>query len=290
MERPNHSSRIERIRRYLPYLILGIAGVATLLMTIAFFTQYDNASNANYFKHGAVLPTVASILAGVTALLGSVFALLMPRGSMDSTSLPVPTASLVSAIGFLFCSIFLVLSVVRGDFDWMHILAAVLSLVSAVYCLAVAFGNRLGNGSRTWIVPLGFAPIFTAVFLCAIHYFDSSLEMNAPIKVMLLLGLLTAMVSFTGELRYLLGTPMPRAYFALLSWTVAAGSLSLIALPAASLAGVISGSDYVASSFVVFGCTLASSFRLNLLIYRTPDAPAVSETAEGETDRQETDA
>lgn len=288
MERPIAPSRIERIRRYLPCIILGLAGVATLLMTIAFFTQYD-APNANYFKHGAVLPVIASILAGLTALLGSVFALLLPRDNPDGSALPMPTASVISAIGFLLCSVYLILSVVRDDFDWMHVLAAALSLISAVYCLAVAFGGRLKDRLRAWIVPLGFAPIFTAVFLCAIHYFDASLEMNAPVKVMLLLGLLTAMVSFTGELRYLLGTPMPRAYFALLSWTVAAGSLSLLAVPAAYLAGVIGGSDYVASSSVVFGCTIASSLRLDLLIHRTT-APETSEKTESEISEKETDA
>lgn len=285
MNQPS-SGFIRRARRYLPLCILIPALLAAVLMLVAFFTQYD-APQANYFRAGAPLPIVAGVLAGLSALIGTVIAFCLPRESFNAGSLPAPIASLNHIIGFLFCAIFLVMSLIRDEFEWLQLVALILSLVAVAYSALVAFFELSHERVRTIAVPLGFAPIFAMIFLCASHYFDKSLEMNAPYKVIIMLGLLTAMISFTGEIRYHIGTAMPRVYLMLLSWSVAAGSLSLFAVPAANFAGILTGDAYLASSFAILGCSLCASLRIWVLLRDLPDAPEDSETdahADGEYD------
>lgn len=267
------------LRRYLPFCVLVPALLAAILMTVAFFTQYD-APDANYFHRGAVLPVISGVLAALTAVIGTVLAFRMPRDILKPDSLPVPVASLVSAIGFLFCAVFLGISTARSGLDWTRIAALLLSLAAAAYALTVSFCDLRQESVRNLSVLLGFTPIFALIFLCASHYFDRSLEMNAPCKVFLMLGLLAAMLTSTGEIRFQLGSALPRAYLMLLSWTVAAGSLSIPAIPAAYCAGILKGTDYLASAFAVLGCTLTAALRLYYALAIDPSGSSDS-TASG---------
>lgn len=266
-----------RLRRILSLCILIPALVAAGLMTAAFFTQYD-APDANYFARGAVLPVIACVCAALSALVGTVSALLLPRGSLQQNSLPIPSASLDETIGFLFCAIFLAVSLVRDGSGLLRLIPLILSLIAVVYTLTVSFGKLSDEKTRRVAVPLGFSAVFAAIFLCAVHYFDRSLEMNAPCKVFLLLGLLAATVCFTGEIRYLIGIASPRVYLMLLSWTVAAGALSIPAIPAAHFAGILSKTDYIASAFAVLGCLLTSAIRLWFFLGSNTDKPEETET------------
>lgn len=282
MNQPS-SGFIRRARRYLPLCILIPALLAAVLMLVAFFTQYD-APQANYFRIGAPLPIIAGILAGLSALIGTVTAFCLPRESLNTRSLPAPIAALNQIIGFLFCAIFLALSLIRDEFELLQLIALVLSLITVAYSALVAFFDPSHERIRTIAVPLGFAPIFAMIFLCASHYFDGSLEMNAPYKVIVMLGLLTAMISFTGEIRYHIGTALPRVHLMLLSWSVAAGSLSMFAVPAANFAGILTGNAYLASSFAILGCSLCAGLRIWVLLRGLPDDPKADAHADGEHD------
>lgn len=282
MNQPS-SGFIRRARRYLPLCILIPALLAAVLMLVAFFTQYD-APQANYFRIGAPLPIIAGILAGLSALIGTVTAFCLPRESLNTRSLPAPIAALNQIIGFLFCAIFLALSLIRDEFELLQLIALVLSLITVAYSALVAFFDPSHERIRTIAVPLGFAPIFAMIFLCASHYFDGSLEMNAPYKVIVMLGLLTAMISFTGEIRYHIGTALPRVHLMLLSWSVAAGSLSMFAVPAANFAGILTGNAYLASSFAILGCSLCAGLRIWTLLRGLPDDPKADANADGEHD------
>ena len=270
-------------RLYLCLCILAPAFLAAVFMTVAFFTQFD-APNANYFRRGAFLPVLAGIFAGLAALIGTVTAIQYPKRSLPADNLPFPNAALPEAIGFLTSAIFLAISIVQKGFELLRLVPLILSLIAVVYALLLTFGNITRDKIRNIAAPLGFVPIFALIFLYANHYFDRAVEMNAPEKTFLMLGLLTATVTFTGELRYLIGSSNPRVYLMLLSWTVAAGALCIPAIPAAHFFRILTGTDYVASSFAVLGCFLTSCLRLFALLYEEPGTPSDQPAAPQEHD------
>ena len=272
-----------RFRLFLLLCILVPAFLAAVLMTVAFFTQFD-APDANYFRRGAVLPVAAGIFAVLAALIGTVIAIQYPKRSLPADNLPIPGAALPEAIGFLSCAAFLTISIVQNGFELLRLIPLILSLIAMVYALLLTFGDISRDRIRNLAAPLGFVPIFTLIFLYANHYFDRAVEMNAPEKTLLMLGLMTATVTFTGELRYLIGSANPRVYLMLLSWTVAAGALCIPALPAAHFFRILTGTDYVASSFAVLGCFLTSCLRLFALLYEEPGTPSDTPAAPQEHD------
>lgn len=274
----NQSSHLPsgRIRHYLPLLILGPAVLAAILMLTAYLTQYDGPS-ANYFARGAVLPILATVFALLSAVSGTVIAFRFPRGAFRNDSVPAPSASFASAGGFLLCAVVLTVSVVRSGFKWYHAVTLLLLLLSVAYFILQACG-RPTESRRNLTVLLGIAPVFGLVLLCAIHYFDRSVEMNAPVKVTVLLGLLTAMVTVTGEIRYLLGTALPRVFLMLSSWTVAAGSLTLFALPAVFLSGAFDKTAYLASALAILGCSISGGVRIVALLRSENEPTEVRES------------
>lgn len=253
-----------RVRQLAPVLILAPAAVAAVLMLAACLTQYDGPA-ANYFSRGATLPALATAFAILTAVAGTVVAFRIPRTAFQTDHIPAPCASAASAAGFLLCAILLTVTAVRTGFKWYHAVTLLLLLVSVAY-FSLRACDRFTEALRDLTVLLGITPVFGIVFLSAIHYFDKTVEMNAPVKVLTLLGLLTAMVTVTSGIRYLLGTALPRVFLMLSSWTVAAGSLSLFAVPALFLKGAFTKTAYLASFFVILGCTVASGIRIVFLI------------------------
>ena len=253
-----------RARQFLPLFILVPAALAAVLMLAASLAQYDGP-DANYFSRGAVLPVLAAIFAAISAVAGTVIALLFPKNAFPTDSIPAPFASVASAAGCLLCAIFLAASTAHTGLKWYHVVTLLLLLVSVAYFVLRAC-DRFTEALRDITVLLGIAPVFGLIFLCAIHYFDKTVEMNAPVKVLTLLGLLTAMVTVTNGIRYLLGTALPRLHLALSSWTVAAGALSLFAIPALFLRGAFDKTVYLASFFIILGYTVASSVRIVFLI------------------------
>lgn len=276
----NHSPHLSsgRVRKFLPLFVLVPAGLSACLMLIACLTQYDGPA-ANYFGRGALLPIFAAVLSAVSAIAGTVITGLLPRGSLSSEISPVPSASFASAAGFLICAVILTASAIRSGFRWYHAVTLLLLLLSVAYFILRAY-DRFTEPLRDLTVLLGIAPVFGLIFLCAIHYFDKSLEMNAPVKVLTLLGLLTATVTVTSGIRYLLGTALPRVYLMLASWTVAAGSLSLLSIPALFLAGSFDKTAYLASFFAVLGYTVSCGFRIVSLIRSAEDTSRVEEDAQ----------
>ncbi len=253
-----------RVRQLAPILILAPAAVAAVLMLAACLAQYDGPA-ANYFSRGAALPALATAFAILSAVAGTVIAFRFPRSAFQTDHIPAPFASAASAAGFLLCAIFLTATAARTGFKWYHAVTLLLLLLSVAY-FSLRACDRFTEALRDLTVLLGITPVFGLVFLCAIHYFDKTVEMNAPVKVLTLLGLLTALVTVTSGIRYLLGTTLPRVFLMLSAWTVAAGSLSIFAVPVLFLKGAFTKTAYLASFFIILGCTVASSIRIVFLI------------------------
>ena len=78
----------------------------------------------------------------------------------------------------------------------------------------------------------------------------------------------------------------------LLSCTVAAGALSIPAVPAAYFVGILKGTDYLASAFAVLGCTLTAALRLYALLNDAPEstAPTADSSESGAASKQESDS
>ena len=159
------------------------------------------------------------------------------------------------------------------------IIGIVSSALSAVY-----FVLRLGEkrSSDEWHVLFGFAPGLRCVAGLSI-YFDMTVEMNSPNKLMLQAALISIMIYFLFELRMLLGAKKarPRAYAAvgLLATTLtASASVSVIA---GYFSGQVANAAFFTEAFFCFNMMVYMMVRTVSFI--TAAAASAAPVAEPDT-------
>ncbi len=261
---------------------IGLMAVAAVLQAIAVATVYD--PDANYFLAEAVLPTVSAILAIAGALFGIVAACLFGKGEEDATPFSDKLyPALAQALGAIACAILLLLF---GN-GTLGTLAAILWIGSALYTLLSETAFR--KTAPATVALLGFLPVIACALLTAYYYFDTSIEMNAPFKVLLQTALLFAMLYFTGELRFLLDRKHPRLYLSLGACTLAASLLCASAIFPAFLLGITNRMDYLAGAVAALGIAITIIFRMLHLIIpaKTDSVDLPVEPTEALADEQE---
>ena len=139
---------------------------------------------------------------------------------------------------------------------------------------------------------VGFAPGLRGVSGLAAIYFDMTVEMNSPNKLILQAALISVMIYFVYELRMLLGGKKahPRAYVASGLVAVALSASAAIPLICGYFAGLISNSYFFTESFICFNMMMYIAFRTLSFIrreYLTPTVATDSVPKDGEATPQE---
>ncbi len=249
----------------LPGLLALLSGMsiltAAILGTLAVPLSYE--AEAHYFAIGAPLPFIAVLLAVIGVLCGIALLILLPKESLFGTpfsgrfwiALPGAACAIVSAV-LLF-----------GDSkDSFVMLTAILTLLSSAYILCAELSQKF-TAIKNVTVYLGFVPVIGCALLNACYYFDTSVEMNAPFKVLLQTALLFSMLYFTGDIRFLLQRSHPRLYLFLSVCTLAT------ALPIAPMTiiayvlGYVTRVDYLAGAVFALGIALTVLLRVIHLLF-----------------------
>ena len=253
-----------------------IAGtpLAALLQELAVLLSYD--SESHYFAANAPLPILANVLTAAMFVLAVVCALVTEKPLSDASPFGSQIwVAIPAAVGFGIGGIYLLI-----DF---FIKQTVLSLVAAIVLLLSAAYTLLSE-TKNKNALLGFAPPIACALLIGLLYFDTSLEMNAPMKVAVQCALIPLMLYFTAELRYLLGRELPRLYCALALGSLAASSLCILTVPVASITGRLENAYCLISAIAVIGINVTVALR-QWRYLQTPDLPS-PENETKETDAQ----
>ena len=235
------------ILKYLPLGTLLFAIPAAVFFAVAFLHDYEEALS-NYFVRGSAMPVLALVFAGLSFAVGIVASCIRSGSAVPEAPIwsfaPILVASVVGAI------LCFPVKTAGGLF----------LLLGAVYPLLMILPFGRKKVDLTAIA--GFLSIAAMVYLVAFYYFDATLEMNAPLKISVQMGLLCAMLYFTAELRSLLGRTISRLYLLLTSLAIAIGALSAIPVVLAFLAGKTSYRAYAAGAVLTLGIFLTACIRL----------------------------
>lgn len=224
------------------FRIASLASVAVfLLISILHSISYLSAfgvPNPSYFNPGAVLPSVTVALAFLWALVGIILAIRSKSAEIGAA--PLPFVGVFSAIGYLAAAIVLWLSL---DDSFAKATAAVL-LASACGIAVSALFRGLTDAAKAF---LGFIPTVGCALLAIVYYFEKRLEMNAPLKISVMAGILLVMMYHLQQIRLRLGRTTPRLFVSFTFALLGIGALSAIPVPIAFLAGVFNRSETIAS-------------------------------------------
>lgn len=255
-------------------LVPVAALAATFFMVLGVLLSYEEGTN--YFEANAIIPLLATIWAFLSLASAVAFALLVPK---EETLSKFPfganlLVALPASLGFAISGIFLVLNFAQSR-SYLALAAAVALLLAALHVLLLEAGYC--------VKALGFIPPVACALLVCILYFDTSMEMNAPLKVASQCALIPLMLYFTAELRYLLDRALPRLYLALALASIALSSLCTLAVPVAVFAGLLDNANCLAAAIAVLGANLTVFLKLKR--FSTP-IPSPDQNDTKETDAQ----
>ena len=202
---------------------------AALLQAIAYLRIYGD-SGSNYFASASPLPDLAVIFALLSCAFGIAAICLWKKAPIHPSTPFGNLTSIPAALGFLAGAVLMLLS---NDTKLTYAVA-IFFFLAAGYQLLLAFQPIKDRYLTAFI---GFSAVIGCILMEGYYYFDATLEMNAPVKVSVLMGLLFAMIYYTNELRLLIGNPLPRAYVLISACTLGIGALSAIPVPLAYFSG-----------------------------------------------------
>lgn len=236
------------------------AGAAMLSSAAATVFSYDEA--ANYFTTNSILFSVAIVFALLAFAFAIIAAIITPTEEIAYSS---PFGfdflfALPAVIGLGSGATLMILEFAKNN-STLLLITGISLLLSVVHVLLCETESKSSF--------LGFLPPVACALLIAVLYFDTSLEMNAPMKVIAQCALLPLMLYFTTELRYLLNREMPRLYLALALGSIAAASLCALAVPVAYLTGALENTNCFAAALVAVGTNITVLLKLKRYLQPT---------------------
>ncbi|MBE6565054.1 MAG: hypothetical protein E7655_07260 [Ruminococcaceae bacterium] len=166
----------------------------------------------------------------------------------------------------------------------LKLASALLAIPSAVYFFRIAFSRQ--KLSRPAVM-LSFAPVaYTAVFLVGVYY-DRSIRLNSPVRILDQLALIALMLALLYESRFQMERPNARLYKAF-AWS----ALPLLGVSAIPHAVMMAGGSYAMDAsgagyaFAAF-CALYLAVRLFSLSDSEQEEVSIEQT---EADAVETEA
>ena len=184
-----------KLSRIFFILTIPFMGIGAVFLFLAYFTAFD-PSVSNYFTSGSVFPTLAGIAMFLAIALGIAGGILAKGKSGVLTPMEFPSRiSVPAALGALGSSIWLMIA-------GKGLLGVLILLVSIFF--ALEFGT-VSVQFPSVVLWSAFTAIGGIIFLVASYYFDMTVEMNAPTKILLQMALLSMMLLITAECRVLLG-------------------------------------------------------------------------------------
>lgn len=285
---------------------LALCLIATVLCCVALFTSYDSAKG--YFDASFVVSLLkATVGVAVVLCLTSLF--LLPKGELNGMSpatLPVLFPSAYMAIASLSLSAVLFISVGGVDLGVftnflrsfessvpaiiLFVLSGLLFLVATAYFVLNFFVSGESKKLDELHALAGYAVLFASFCLIALSYFDRTVSMNAPGKLLFNLTMIIYMLFMLCELRTLLECAKPRLYFFSGMLTMLFSAISslpwLIALAAGKLEGPLYPT-YLIYNLFTLGIFAYTAVRLWVFVSARALAERMAENAPPESDPEE---
>lgn len=280
------------------FSVLALCLVASVLCCIALFTSYDSAKG--YFDASLTVSFMKATV-GVAVVFCFTSPFLLPKNELDGRSpatVPTLIPSIYMAIASLAVSAILFISIGGIDIGAFTVFirsfrssvaaiilfafAGIMFLASTAYFVMNFFSADRSRKYNEMHALAGYGVLFASCCLIALSYFDRSVSMNAPGKLLFNLSTILFMLFMLCELRTLLECPKPRLYLLSGILTMVFSAVSslpwLIALAAGKLTGPLYPT-YLIYNLFTLGAFAYTAVRLWVFISARALAERMAENA-----------
>ncbi len=253
-----------------------IGAVLTVLRVLLMDNFYDTSEKL--YKAGTDLPEAFSWVFAVAFLLTGLCALFIKSNKFNKV---LPQASLSIVFSSAFCGfLFISSSILQLWYFRESTFASNSTIYIAVYIGMIAFGLlsslyffRVSSTSQLNMLSLRLTslfPIIWAICYLLFIYFDSSVVINNPERIIIQLGIIFSMFYFTSEARYHLDIATPPLYFAISLASVIVISVSCIPNIILTVQGIVGFTPHTIYSFLQLGVLSYIVTRLLSFVFANP--------------------
>jgi hypothetical protein len=235
-------------------LIAALTLVATVVRVLGLVLAFDRS--VGYFNNGP-LSTLLYIMLALIPAAALVYALLARKVAPCSIPAERTTLSRIAALSVVGALVVLVVF-----HAWSLILNGsqpLTLLVTLAAALAIPYFAASRKAPPIWS---GIAAVACFVLCIVTEYFDALVTINSPIKLMHLIGFLSASLYLLTELFALAGVPKPRRALPLAAVAAAYGIIGGVSHIVAAPAGDILAVDYLVRALVLFALGLYAAAQL----------------------------
>jgi hypothetical protein len=250
-----------------------LAAVGTVLCALMMFFNFD--VEIGYFKSN-ILTTILTLcyVLGLVALM--LLSVLTDANTvskkLSSTSKPTKTSYAVAAVLSLAASIgFAVIFFADNGHKKTLTLAIVgCGILSAAYFATRYIKERKLSQNEPALTTasafLGLGTVVWFILMIGYMYFDNYVQMNSPVKTLLMFGAVAAMLATLADVRYLINRALPRYTVLMHSLCVFTGFTASVPTILSSLAHKSDDPHYPIIAFSVLIFAAVSAFRLKELV------------------------
>ena len=248
---------------------LGAALIVALLRSATFAFAFDRT--AGYCSPGVLstLLYIALALALAGCVGGAVIAVAMARRQDEDVTFTPEKRSPAVKLSSLLIALACVAAAVYSVYCWAQGASALMLVYALAALLAIPyFVPAKPIATFAWF---GLGVLAACVLSAAIEYFDVSVAMNSPVKLMQQFAALSIAIYFLSELYALTGKMQPRRTLLFGSIAVVLGVSNGITNIVAAMIGGILTPDYLVRSLVLLTLGLYVAARL-MTARRIPSA------------------
>ncbi len=188
-----------------------ISLIGAIFMYLAFAYQFDN--KIQHFDSGSIYFIISTSAIIISLILALISAICIRKKISISSPLPSPSISIFSSAltGFMFVAygIMSLIDLSKPYDSKFEIILPIFAIISGVYFILSA--SSIDKKSNAYAVCGIFPVIFSAASLMSV-YFDRSMELNNPNKIMLQVMYISFMLFFVAECKFALDRQTPEKY------------------------------------------------------------------------------
>lgn len=244
-------------------LVCGITGAGVISRTLAYLFFYD--AGIGYLKKGNVFSTIWGVVLALTVLF-SVLTVIFRKHWLAATSDRVHTctaiaksSAIVSMAACLLGALYFILKLIGGDTRILVLAGAITCVISVYHYVTLA---SYGYVRQTVCLLTGYVVPVAFAFMIADMYFEMTVTLNNPDKVMFICSFMLFMVVQLFELRFMLRRAIPSLYVAFSILAVTVGAAASIPFVVSVFCNVYERIVMASAALMILALTVATFLRL----------------------------
>lgn len=244
-------------------LACGVTCAGAISRTLAYLFCYD--AGIGYLRKGNAFSIIWALVLSLTVLLAAAVAIFGRHRLAINSSRPhactvtAKSSAIISMAACLLGALYFILKLTGGDTRILVLAGAITCVIAIYHYVTLA---SCGYARQTLCLLTGYVVPIAFALMIADMYFEMTVTLNNPDKVMFICSFMLFMVVQLFELRFIIGRALPALYVAFSILAVTVGAAASVPFVVAVFCNVYERVIMAPAALMVLALTVATLLRM----------------------------